>query len=77
MRFEGDRHRFRILLPGTLGDVSENGLMGAVDAVEITDTDDRGTEGGWDVIEFVEDLHEDQKLTAENAKVAQRSLRGP
>jgi hypothetical protein len=46
------------LLPGAFGDVAEHGLVSAMDAVEVADADDGRPEAGWNVFEFVEDLHQ-------------------
>jgi hypothetical protein len=75
MRLEGDGHGLRVLLPGAVSDISQDGLMSPVDAVKIAHAEDRGAEGYWNVFEFVEDLHGcpkiSQKLTAECAKASQ------
>jgi len=75
MRFERDGHRLGVLLPGAFGDVAQDGLVGAVDAVEVSDADDRGAEVSGDVFEFVEDLHQGSEANAQPAEISQKSRR--
>jgi hypothetical protein len=57
MGLERDRDRLRLLLARTLGDVLENSFVGAMHAVEVADAHDRRAKVGWNIFEFVEDLH--------------------
>ena len=41
MRLEGDGHGLRVLLPGAVSNISQDGLMRPVDAVKIAHADDR------------------------------------
>jgi hypothetical protein len=68
---EGDSDRFRVPLPGTLNDVAEDGLMGAMDAVEIADTDDGGAEAGGYLVEVAKEEH------AVRMRVARNESRAP
>ena len=57
MGVEGDGDGLGFLLLRALDDVAKDGLMGAVDAVEVADTDDGGTEVGGDFFEVAEEAH--------------------
>lgn len=57
MRIEGNNHRFGILGLRSAHDLIDHMAMRAVNAIEITDTDNRGAKVVRDVIELVKSLH--------------------
>ena len=57
VRLESDHHRLRIRSLRAAHDLVNNMAVSAVHAVEVADTDDRGTEVARDVVEFMESSH--------------------
>ncbi|MGB9490073.1 MAG: hypothetical protein WCA92_06355, partial [Terriglobales bacterium] len=52
---DGDGEAFGGL--GAADELVDDGTVRAMHAVKVADTDERWAEAGWDVREFVEDLH--------------------
>src|SRR3989475_5773813 len=74
MWLEGDGDCFRANHPRAAHDFTENMRMRSMDAIEVADAHDGGSEVGRYVIEFVEDIHS-KSLTTKFAKASQRTQR--